>query len=222
MRVVKLQIDTVASGPEAFAIRIEGKRGETFMIERVIDGMTGSPESKQTIELRDDQRLTIEPRVAEVRFDKEQNAAVVVPAKTPEEREAERKAIEEASKLPPPSAPEHIKTIDQTAVDAARGDRELAERDSRVKPRTAEEIEEERKKIAAERGAREQETSGQKEAREADLERLANEAKQTAVTPPAKPAAATTAKTGGDAEAKNVPSPNVPPGGPNQVVGTKG
>lgn len=244
IRTVKLTIETTGKDPLPFAIQIEGRRGEAFAVERVIDGMTGQPEATQTIQLDDDQKLIIAPVVQEVRYDREQNAAVRVPPKTQEERDEEQRQIDLAAAAPPPPAePLHKKTIDQTAVDAARGERQLAEKDSRVEPKDASQIEKERDEAARKKAATEQQTDAQRKQQVEDAERIANTATTQGAQPPSSPEPSglevkpqsgvsstprpTTpiqpATTPGPAEpVKNEPSPNVPPGGPNQVIGTKG
>lgn len=100
MHVVKLLISTTESMSQPFAIQIEGKRGDSYMVERVIDGMTGAVEADQTIELRGDQRLVLVPKEKKFRWDKEQMANVAVTdeedkamAKKEEERQAPKKIL---------------------------------------------------------------------------------------------------------------------------------
>jgi hypothetical protein len=80
MHVVRMRIDTTEADAQAFSVQIDGKRGEAWAVERVIDGMTGSSAAELTIELRGDQRLVITPKVKKTRWSKEQMANVAVDA----------------------------------------------------------------------------------------------------------------------------------------------
>jgi hypothetical protein len=75
MKVVKLTVDGTDK-EETASLHIESKRGDTWVVDRVIDVTTGQPNASQQVELRDDQRLVIVPVVRKMTYDREQAAVV--------------------------------------------------------------------------------------------------------------------------------------------------
>lgn len=115
MYSVKIELGSVRDGEKASAsVAIEERRGSGWTRSEVRTILSGEPEAKRSLVLRNDQRVVIEGKSdVEVRFDPVQNAAV--PMKVSREleegelEEQRRREIEEAE------AAEHerLKALDQ-------------------------------------------------------------------------------------------------------------
>ncbi len=82
MKVVNIEILPIRDGDRGTAsIHVEKRRGDAWVREKVFDVTVGAVEAKRKLLIEDDERIVVLGSVAEtVVFDKEQNAAVRVPA----------------------------------------------------------------------------------------------------------------------------------------------